>query len=108
MTDKNLECFSKDIRALNVKCGIIGRPIFVQAKLKAAKLVEEAERTAMEAAQRAARESVETETVSIREAAASEDARKKSTDDDDTNTKDTTSLSKMPKQPLLTDGNLFL
>ncbi|XP_042430731.1 protein GLE1-like isoform X1 [Zingiber officinale] len=75
-----------------------------EAKLKAAKLAEEAERTTMEAAQRAAKESAETETVSIREAAASEDARKKSTDDDNTNTKDTTSLPKMPKEPLLTDG----
>lgn len=82
--------------------------IFIQAKLKAAKLAEEAERTAMEAAQRAAKESAETETVSIREAAASEDARKKSMDNDNKNTKDTTSLSKMQKEPLLTDGNLFL
>ncbi|CAL9193610.1 unnamed protein product [Musa hybrid cultivar] len=69
-----------------------------EAKLRAAKLAEEAERVALEAAQRAAAEAAESK------AAASEDTKKKSMDHNEEETKERGSGSEVPKEVQLTTG----
>lgn len=71
----------------------------MQAKLRAAKLAEEAERVALEAAQRAAAEAAESK------AANSEDTKKKSMDHNEEETKERGSVSEVPKEVQLTTGN---